>query len=166
MLRTLASTTRPSIARTALRTTAVRNAHAISSPTLMKLDQRWENMSSEEQNDIIGQLSERQKGSWKDLTVEEKKAAWYISYGAWGPRRPIHGKGDSSKIFWGVIGICAAAGALFGGYQLMTPPLPASMSKEWQEASNEILKKQNANPFSGYDQVQSPSRGLPEQDDE
>jgi cytochrome c oxidase subunit 4 len=136
----------------------LRQAHAISNPTLMNLENRWEKMSSEERNDIIEQLAERQKGSWKDLTVAEKRAAWYISYGAWGPRRPVHPEGSAKKIVFGIGAVVASALVLFGIFRAVTPPLPKTMSKEWQEKSNEILAENNANPFSGYNQIQSPSR--------
>jgi cytochrome c oxidase subunit 4 len=141
---------------------AVRYAHAISNPTLVNLETRWEKMSEEERGDIVSQLAERQKGPWSELTVAEKRAAWYISYGAWGPRRPIYPPGEGKRIATGVIVVIAAALALFGAVRLGSQGLPHTMSKEWQEAANEILKEKNVNPFSGYNQVQSSSKGLPE----
>ncbi|CAN6658672.1 cytochrome c oxidase subunit 5A, mitochondrial [Trichomonascus vanleenenianus] len=161
MLRTV----RPSanVARLGLRMSQRHVSQAISAPTLMNLEVRWEGMSQEERDDIVAQLAERQKGSWKDLTVAEKRAAWYISYGPWGPRRPIHAPGSGKKIALGIVGIIIAAAGVFGFARLVSAGMPHTMSKEWQEASNEILKENKANPFSGYDQVQSPSRGLPEQ---
>uniref|UniRef100_A0A060TI40 ARAD1D35992p n=1 Tax=Blastobotrys adeninivorans TaxID=409370 RepID=A0A060TI40_BLAAD len=162
MLRTSVRAIRP------VRATGVRLAstRAISNPTLMNIEGRWETMSEEERNDIITQLAERQKGPWSELTVAEKRAAWYISYGPWGPRKPIHAPGSGKKIVAGILGVVAAAGLLFGAFRLTFSTPPVSMSKEWQELSNEALKEKNANPFTGYDQVQSPSRGLPEQEDE
>lgn len=142
------------------------SSKAISNPTLMNLEERWETMTEEEKNDIISQLGERQKGSWKELTNQEKKAAWYISYGAWGPRKPVHPPGSAKKIFGGITGVIIGALGLFGIAKWIAADPPASMSKEWQEKSNEQLKQNKANPFSGYDQVQSPSRGLPEQDED
>ena len=123
-------------------------------------------MCEEEREDIVSQLAQRQKGSWKELTEAEKKAAWYISYGAWGPRKPIHPPGSGKMIFGGVFGVLAGAGVLYGLARYFSEGMPKTMSKEWQEASNEILKEKNANPLSGYDQVQSPSRGLPETEEE
>lgn len=136
-------------------------SHAISNPTLMNLDQRWEAMGEEERSDIIGQLSERQKGDWKELTEAEKKATWYISYGAWGPRKPIHPEGEVKKITTGVAAIVIVAGALFALSRYMSEGLPRTMNREWQEATNEHLKEKNVNPFSGFNMVQSRSKGLP-----
>lgn len=136
-------------------------SHAISNPTLMNLDQRWETMGEEERSDIIGQLSQRQLGDWKELTDAEKKAAWYISYGAWGPRKPIHPQGEVKKITTGVLAIIAVAGAIFATSRYLSEGLPHTMSREWQEATNERLKEKNVNPFSGFNMVQSRSKGLP-----
>lgn len=170
MLRTVSFAARPAsnvVARLGA-TTALRHSSskAISNPTLMNLEERWETMTEEERGDIISQLAERQKGSWTELTQQEKKAAWYISYGAWGPRKPIHPPGSGKKIFGGILVVLAGAGAIFGFTRLISGPQPVTMSKEWQEKTNEILKENKANPFSGYDQVQSPSRGLPEQEED
>lgn len=115
-------------------------------------------MSVEERDDVISQLTERQKGPWGELTENEKRAAWYISYGSWGPRKPIHPEGENKKIFIGITGVVVAAGALFTVFRYMSEGLGPTMNKEWQEASDEILKENNANPFRGYSQVQSPPK--------
>lgn len=133
----------------------VRHASVISTPTIINLESRWEKMTVEEQEDIISQLVERQKGSWKELTPQEKRAAWYISYGSWGPRKPVHPEGEGAKILYGVAGVVAVAGILFGVARLFSEGLGPTMTREWQEASDEILKENNANPFRGYSQVQS-----------
>lgn len=152
--------------RSSISPVVVRQSHALSKPALTGIDRRWEAMSEEERNDIIEQLGERQKGPWSELTDYEKRAVWYISYGPWGPRRPVHGPGDSRKIFLGVLAIVGVAGAFFATAREVAPSPPKTMSREWQEATNEILASQNANPFTGYNQIQSPSRGLPEPTDD
>ncbi|ANB13906.1 cytochrome c oxidase subunit Va [Sugiyamaella lignohabitans] len=164
MLRGFRSVARPSLARAAA-PVARRQAHAISNPTLVNLESRWEAMSEEERSDIVAQLAERQKGSWAELTVAEKRAAWYISYGAWGPRKPIHAPGDAGRIVKGIAAVILGAATLFTTIRLLSPSLPHTMNKEWQEAANEKLAEKNANPFTGYNQVQSPSKG-PSDDDE
>lgn len=141
------------VARAALRaTTRAASTKAISTPTIIDLESRWETMPADEQEDIISQLAERQKGPWTELTPNEKRAAWYISYGTWGPRKPIHPKGEVSEIFKGVVLVIGAAGALFGAFRYFTPGPGHTFTPEWQEASNEILKENKANPFRGYDQ--------------
>lgn len=141
-----------------VKATQVRHASVISTPTIINLESRWEKMTSEEQEDIISQLVERQKGSWKELTLQEKRAVWYISYGSWGPRKPIHPEGEAGKIFLGIAGVVATAGLVFSLARYFSEGLGITMNREWQEAAEEILKENNANPFRGYNQVQSPPK--------
>lgn len=63
----------------------------------MDINKRWETMPNTEQEELVAKLTERQKLPWKELTQNEKQAAWYISYGEWGPRRPVHAKGDQAS---------------------------------------------------------------------
>lgn len=144
--------------QTLVKATQVRHASAISTPTIINLESRWEAMTVEEQEDIISQLVERQKGPWTELTTQEKRAAWYISYGSWGPRKPIHPDGEATKIFLGVAGVVAVAGTVFAICRSLSEGLGPTMTREWQEAADEILKENKANPFRGYSQVQSPSK--------
>lgn len=141
-----------------VKATQVRHASAISTPTIINLESRWEAMTLEEQEDIISQLVERQKGPWTELTTQEKRAAWYISYGSWGPRKPIHPEGEGTKIMLGIAGVVIVAGTVFTAIRSVSEGLGPTMTREWQEAADEILKENNANPFRGYSQVQSPSK--------
>ncbi|ANZ77029.1 BA75_03938T0 [Komagataella pastoris] len=136
------------------RAVGIRYASALSNATVTNLEKRWEDLPETDQKDIISQLSERQKLPWKDLTLSEKKAAWYISFGEWGPRRPVHTKEDKLYIFWGtVIGIVISA-TIFGAFRY-NRNVPKTMNREWQAASDEYLKSKNAEPFTGYSQIQS-----------
>lgn len=146
------------VSKSLIKATQVRHASVISSPTIINLESRWEKMTVSEQEDIISQLVERQKGPWSELTTQEKRAAWYISYGSWGPRKPIHPKGESGKIFLGIAGVVGVAATIFASARYFSEGLGPTMNKEWQEASDEILKENNANPFRGYSQVQSPPK--------
>ena len=133
----------------------IRLSHSLSNATIADLNKRWESLPTTDQEEIISQLNERQKLNWKELTPEEKKAAWYISYGEWGPRRPVHQKGDGMKIFGGVVLGLSIASGLFVLFRVSAPESPRTMTREWQEASDEYLKSKNANPFTGYSQIQS-----------
>lgn len=148
---------RPTLRATRLATlqsSSKRSASALSNATVSNLQNRWEGLPEVDQKDIISQLSERQKNPWSELTVAEKKAAWYISFGEWGPRRPIHTKEDKLYIFWGVtIGLGLSA-ALFGAFRYFGNK-PKSMNRQWQEKTDEYLKSKNAEPFTGYSQIQS-----------
>ncbi|VVT55100.1 uncharacterized protein SAPINGB_P004427 [Magnusiomyces paraingens] len=143
----------PTAARAATRAVRAASTKAISTPAIIDLESRWEKMTVDEQEDIISQLAERQKGSWTELTPLEKRAAWYISYGTWGPRKPIHPKGEVAEIFKGV-GLMVFFGVvLFTGARLISEGDGITATKEWAEASHEILKEQKANPFRGFNQV-------------
>ncbi|KAH3670351.1 hypothetical protein WICMUC_004847 [Wickerhamomyces mucosus] len=129
--------------------------HAISNASIVELEKRWESLPSNDQQEIVGQLSERQKLPWGELTQAEKRAAWYVSYGAWGPRRPIHPKGEAGKITTGVLIGLGVSLSIFLTIRAFAPEPPKTLTREWQEASDEYLKSKNANPWSTYSQVQS-----------
>lgn len=50
------------------------STHAISNPTLANIEKRWEGMPLQEQAELWMALRDRMKGSWNELTIQEKKA--------------------------------------------------------------------------------------------
>ncbi|KAG1471502.1 hypothetical protein G6F56_002083 [Rhizopus delemar] len=123
-----------------------RNASTVS---VQNIETRWKTLSASEQNTIAKQLEEAQKADWKVLSLEEKKAAYYIAFGPHGPREPITKPGHGAKVLGGVAGVIAASGALFYTIRLNGQETPKTINKEWEEATNEYLKSQNSNPISG-----------------
>ncbi|KAH9930669.1 cytochrome c oxidase subunit IV family [Fomitopsis serialis] len=87
---------------------------------LSNVEAQWEQLSTDEQLTVHQQLEEIQKKDWKSLSLDEKKAA----------------------------GI-AAAGVVFAAVRSQAPPPPKSISKEWEEASNERALEQKMNPITG-----------------
>ena len=65
--------------------------------------------------------------------------AYWIAFGPHGPRAQDP-PGTNGRIFWGVVAGVTASVAIFGAIRLAAKPAPYTMTKEWQEASNEILK--------------------------
>ena len=66
-------------------------------------------------------------------------AAYWIAFGPHGPRAqdpPGEGKKVALYTFIGI----AASLAIFAGLRTMAKPAPYTMTKEWQEATNEYLK--------------------------
>ncbi|KAG2228201.1 hypothetical protein INT45_010993 [Circinella minor] len=123
--------------------------NASTNVAVQNLESRWKTLSTSEQNSIAKQLEEAQKGDWKVLTAEEKKAAYYVAFGPHGPREPITKPGHNGKVFGGVVATIAASAALFYVIRLNGGEKPETFTKEWQEATNEYLKSQNSNPISG-----------------
>ncbi|KAI9846154.1 MAG: Cytochrome c oxidase subunit 5A [Sclerophora amabilis] len=116
-----------------------REAHAISNPTLAGIEKRWEQMAPQEQADLWMQLRDRMKTNWHELTLAEKKAAYWIAFGPHGPRAG-NPPGENMKIFsYTMIGIGVAFG-MFLFARAMAKPAPSTMNKEWQEQTNEYLK--------------------------
>ena len=127
---------------------------ALSNSYVGGLQQRWEALPKEDQSALIEELKTRMEGPWQELSTAEKKAAYYISFGEWGPRRPLYAPGEKSKVFWGTVTGLFAGCALFAFIRSFAAEGPTTMTREWQEATDEYLKSKNAEPFSGYSQVQ------------
>ncbi|PKS12244.1 hypothetical protein jhhlp_001544 [Lomentospora prolificans] len=139
---------------------------ALSNPMLNNIEKRWESMPLQEQAELWMALRDRMKGSWKDLTQQEKKAAYWIAFGPHGPRA-LDPPGEGKSLAFHITLILAATLGLFAVIRSFSGQPPESMTQEWQEASNELLKEQRADPLTGYasegykgkGMVQSPPKG-------
>ncbi|TPX13225.1 uncharacterized protein E0L32_006425 [Thyridium curvatum] len=156
MMRTqLSSTLRSSVARASLRTTTsapiacrAASTHAISNPTLSNIEKRWEGMPLQEQAELWMTLRDRMKENWTELTLQEKKAAYWIAFGPHGPRAEAP-PGEGKRVtFYTLTGVAISL-VLFLTLRGFAGPAPHTMNKEWQEASNEYLKGQKTDPFNG-----------------
>ncbi|RMZ91712.1 hypothetical protein DV736_g1039, partial [Chaetothyriales sp. CBS 134916] len=125
-----------------------RSAHAISNPTLAGIEKRWEGLPPQEQAELWMQLRDRMKVDWHELTLQEKKAAWWIAFGPHGPRAEDPPGEWSKVLLYSTVGVAISLAVFFGIHALAKPP-PKSMTKEWQEATNEYLKSENVNPIYG-----------------
>ncbi|KAF5531371.1 cytochrome c oxidase polypeptide 5 mitochondrial [Fusarium napiforme] len=168
MLRTSASNLlRKSLARStpALASRAA-STHAISNPTLANIEKRWEGMPLQEQAELWMALRDRMQSNWTELTLQEKKAAYWIAFGPHGPRA-VDPPGTGARVAWGVFIGLAASVALFGAVRVVAKPAPYTMTQEYQEETNEFLKNQKSDPFTGITSpgyagkgmVQSPPKG-------
>ncbi|PIG87554.1 cytochrome c oxidase subunit V [Aspergillus arachidicola] len=132
----------------ALQQTRASSEHAISNPTLAGIEKRWEAMPPQEQADLWMQLRDRMKVDWHQMTLQEKKAAYWIAFGPHGPRAQAP-KGEGLRIAVKVAQLTAVSVAVFYVIHLFAKPQPKTMSKEWQEASNEYAKAEKINPIYG-----------------
>ncbi|KAL8743043.1 MAG: hypothetical protein Q9190_004558 [Brigantiaea leucoxantha] len=148
--------------------------HAISNPTLADIERRWEDMPPNEQALLWMALRDRMKGDWHDLTWQEKRAAWWVAFGPHGPRAEDP-PGENWFVFKRVMMVIGVSTAVFIVIRQFARPPPKTMTKEWQEATNEYLKRQNTEPITGISSegykgkgmVQSkPRKGPPPDEDE
>ncbi|KAI9651064.1 Cytochrome c oxidase subunit 5B, mitochondrial [Ciborinia camelliae] len=124
------------------------SAHAISNPTLVDIEKRWEGMPPQEQAELWMNLRDRMKINWAELTLQEKKAAYYIAFGNHGPRAQTP-PGEGWKVLGYTLTAVGVSLSLFLFIRMFAKGSPSTMNKEWQEATNEYLKEQNSEPISG-----------------
>ncbi|KAH8919338.1 cytochrome c oxidase subunit IV [Atractiella rhizophila] len=115
---------------------------------LSNIETAWKTLAPQDQEKIFRHLEEVQKSDWKTLSLDEKKAAYYIAFGPHGPREPLTKPGDSMKVTLGVTAVLVIAGVVFFGLRAIGNT-PKTMTKEWQEAANEKSIRQKADPFTG-----------------
>ncbi|KAF8967326.1 cytochrome c oxidase subunit IV-domain-containing protein [Flammula alnicola] len=116
---------------------------------LSNVEAQWAKLSADERLAVHEQLELLQQKDWKDLSIDEKKAAYYVAFGPHGPRTPTSQPGDNLKVFLSTMALVGVSAAIYLGIQASAPAPPKTMNKEWQEASNERAKEQKLNPISG-----------------
>jgi len=116
---------------------------------LSNVEAQWEKLTPDEQLTIHQQLEELQKRDWKTLSLDEKKAAYYVAFGPHGPRADLHPPGSMPKLILAILVGVSAGGALFLASRTLAGPPPNTMTKEWQEASNERARELNLDPITG-----------------
>ncbi|KAL0637601.1 Cytochrome c oxidase subunit 5B, mitochondrial [Maublancomyces gigas] len=123
-------------------------SHAVSNVTLADIEKRWESMPPSEQADLWMSLRDRMKGSWGELTVQEKKASYWIAFGPHGPRA-VPPPGETKKIIiYTTIGLVVSF-VLFAGSRFAARPPPRTLTAEWLEAEDAYLKGLKVEPLSG-----------------
>ncbi|KIP08854.1 hypothetical protein PHLGIDRAFT_87511 [Phlebiopsis gigantea 11061_1 CR5-6] len=142
-VRAIAATANPSAAQSAPSTTTA------SVIPLSNVEAQWERLSSEEQLAVHQQLEEIQKKDWKTISIDEKKAAYYVAFGPHGPRKPVTPPGGNLKIALATVGLIGAAGGIFLAVRSQGPPPPRTINKEWEEAMNERALETKMDPITG-----------------
>ncbi|TKA25595.1 Cytochrome c oxidase polypeptide 5, mitochondrial [Salinomyces thailandicus] len=141
-----------------------RNAsHAISNPTLANIEKRWEVMPPQEQADLWMALRDRMKVDWNEMTMNEKKAAYWVAFGPHGPRA-LPPPGESWKVFRLTMYGIAASFALFLAIKAGGRGPPRTMTKEHQEATNEYMKERNIEPITGVSSEGYVGKGMVQTD--
>ncbi|RYP51276.1 hypothetical protein DL768_003373 [Monosporascus sp. mg162] len=138
---------------------AAASTHAISNPTLANIEKRWEGMPSTEQAELWMSLRDRMKENWSELTLQEKKAAYWIAFGPHGPRAQAPPDEPRKVAMYTAIGVLFSF-AIFATMRAFGGPAPRTMNKEYQEASNEFLKNQGAEPLTGLSSDSYKGKGM------
>ncbi|KAI0748401.1 cytochrome c oxidase subunit IV [Daedaleopsis nitida] len=116
---------------------------------LSNVEAMWERLSPEEQLTIHQQLEEIQKKDWKTLSVDEKKAAYYVAFGPHGPRAPVDPPGTLPKTIMSVTALIGVSSILYYAIRANAPAPPKTLTKEYQEAMNERALEQKMDPIHG-----------------
>ncbi|BEI96953.1 hypothetical protein CcaverHIS631_0205420 [Cutaneotrichosporon cavernicola] len=113
-----------------------------SAPLLGNIEASWSSLPAAEQAEVYQALEEIQKKDWKELTVDEKKAAYFM------------------KVFAGTLAGVALAVGIFAAVRSQAPPPVNTWNKEYQEQSNAYLKEQKSNPISGISSEGYKGKGM------
>ncbi|CAD6892197.1 unnamed protein product [Tilletia controversa] len=117
--------------------------------SLPNIEARWAWLSKEEQFGVFRLLEEIQKKDWKELSIDEKKAAYFISFGPHGPRKPVTEPGQGLRTFAGVVIATAAAIGVFYGFRSIGGTPPRTLNPEYQEQMTQKAIEDNQNPITG-----------------
>ncbi|OWZ29553.1 cytochrome c oxidase subunit 4 [Cryptococcus neoformans] len=147
------ATAAPSVSVTSTRSNA-------SAPILGNIEASWKTLPAEEQYEVYQQLEQLQKKNWKELTIDEKKAAYFVAFGPHGPRTPANEPGHSLKVVVGVVALVGAAYGVFALARSQAAPPPRTMTTEYQEQMNEYMRSQNMNPISGVSSEGYKGKGM------
>ncbi|KAH6902778.1 cytochrome c oxidase subunit IV-domain-containing protein [Coprinopsis sp. MPI-PUGE-AT-0042] len=145
--------------------------HATASPTtgstskvapiaLSNVEAKWAGLSEAEQAAVHEQLEVIQQKDWKELSVDEKKAAYYVAFGPHGPRTPTSKPGDLMKILLATSALVGVAGTLFYAFKSIAPAAPKTITKEWEEAATERAKELNLDPITGISSADYKGKGF------
>ncbi|KAJ2002411.1 cytochrome c oxidase [Coemansia sp. RSA 2322] len=117
-------------------------------PAGTRVEQTFVDLPQDEQRKTILQLNEVMKQDWTKITMEDKRALYFVAYGPHNARRPHVKPGDNMKVFVGVVATIAL-GLGLSSFVRSSVPKSRTLTKEWQEDSNRIARENNINPISG-----------------
>ncbi|KAJ3096727.1 Cytochrome c oxidase subunit 5A [Phlyctochytrium planicorne] len=159
-----------SVARAGISAQARRSASSLTPAALSQLETRWAKLPEAEQGAIADSLAAAQKGDWKKLTLEEKRAGkyhisavmdrdavgeedpvdacpYFIAYGPYGARNPPDPAMKWTVASWTGFFVLISAG-LWQWWDTQKPAV-VSQNKEWQDARANRQIENKENPYTG-----------------
>ncbi|KAI9356298.1 cytochrome c oxidase subunit IV family [Zopfochytrium polystomum] len=114
---------------------------------LTAIETRWGKLPEAEQGAIADLVAAAEKGDWKKMTLEQKRAAYFIAYGPYGARNPIDPALKWSVLAW----VSAFFGISYIGYKWWDTqkPVVKTMSPEWKAAEVQKAIEARQNPYKG-----------------
>ncbi|KAL1409628.1 Cytochrome c oxidase subunit 5B, mitochondrial [Vanrija albida] len=152
--------------RLATRAASTSSIHVVSSrsnetaPLLANIEASWSKLPSAEQFEVYQQLEDIQKKDWNELTVDEKKAAYFVAFGPHGPRAPVNPPGNTIKVFAGTLAAVGVALGLFALARSRAPPPVNTWNKEYQEQMTEYMQAQKSDPITGISSEGYKGKGM------
>ncbi|KAJ3154071.1 Cytochrome c oxidase subunit 5A [Geranomyces michiganensis] len=121
---------------------------AIAPAALAQIETRWAKLPECEQGAIADALAVKQKGDWKNMSLEEKRAAYWIAYGPYGARSPRDPAMKWKVLLWSATFSAAAVGIWAYWTSAVVPEL-RTQTPEWQEETERRSIELKQNPFTG-----------------
>ncbi|KAF9427877.1 Cytochrome c oxidase subunit 5A [Podila epigama] len=124
-------------------------ADAISDIPLTNLSLRWKTLTQQQKESLTSHLEQLQAGDWKAMTLEQKQAAYWVSFGPHGARTPLTGPNHALKVVGGTLAMLSISGVIFAWMLSKRGEQPITKTKAWQDATNEYARANKINPLSG-----------------
>ncbi|KAJ3392812.1 hypothetical protein HDU92_008168 [Lobulomyces angularis] len=112
------------------------------------IETRWTKMPECEQGAVADFLAEKQAGDWKLMTLEEKRAAYFIAFGNYGSRTPPNPAYKYRVMSW-VAGIFGLSVVCWQLWIAKMNPKKKTMSAEWEAVRIANAAEGRHNPFTG-----------------
>ncbi|KAJ3058761.1 Cytochrome c oxidase subunit 5A [Podochytrium sp. JEL0797] len=118
-----------------------------SSASIAQIETRWGKLPEAEQGAIADRLAVAEKGDWKQMSNEEKRAAYYIAYGDHGARNQRDPNLTKAVMAWSSVFVVLAVG-MYSWWETQKPVL-RTMTPEWKAAEDARAIELKQNPFQG-----------------
>ncbi|RKP03698.1 hypothetical protein CXG81DRAFT_1046, partial [Caulochytrium protostelioides] len=114
---------------------------------LQGLEKRWSRLPECEKGAIHDALHAKEKGDWKALSMDEKRALYFIAYGAYGPRQTLDPSVNKKVACW--VGTVLTLTFGIWMYWQTTLPKLRTTTPEWIAAQTQRAVENKVNPYTG-----------------